>query len=121
MDLLLVVLGVVSCVLYVLVRSSRRKMPYPPGPKPDPIIGNFRHMGKYAPWFYYTELKKQYGELGHHAHSFKSLPSAGDVVHLKTFGQSVIILNSYEAIQELLVRQATTFLERPRLVMCGEL
>jgi hypothetical protein len=78
-------------------------------------------MKNYAPWLYYTELKKQYGELGHGAHSFESLPDAGDVVHLKALGQSIIILNSFEAVQDLVIRRASTFLDRPRFVMCGEL
>jgi hypothetical protein len=126
MNLLLVVICFASCVLYVLIRSSRRKIPYPPGPKPDPIIGNIRHMKKYDPWVWYTELKKQYGKLDRCAHFFghsceSVLPDLGDIVHLSALGQHIIILNSFEAVQDIVVRKAAAFSDRPRFVMCGEL
>ncbi|KAF9506705.1 hypothetical protein BS47DRAFT_1385443 [Hydnum rufescens UP504] len=62
-------------------------------------------MKTYASWLYYTELKHTYG----------------DIVSLQVLGQPMIILNSFEAVQDLIVRKTSTFSDRPVLVMCGEL
>ena len=39
----------------------RRGIPYPPGPKPWPIIGNLLDSPKQSQWTTYTEMSKKYG------------------------------------------------------------
>ena len=55
----------ISCLLYLLVvfrdHRRRRGMPYPPGPPPQPIIGNLIDFPKDTPWSAYTEMSKKYG------------------------------------------------------------
>lgn len=43
------------------VRNSRR-LPYPPGPKGYPIIGNLLDVPTEKPWLKYAEWDKTYGE-----------------------------------------------------------
>lgn len=38
-----------------------RNLPYPPGPKPLPLIGNLYDVPKEALWLGYAKLSKQYG------------------------------------------------------------
>ena len=40
---------------------KRRGIPYPPGPKPWPIIGNLLDSPKQSQWTAYTEMSKKYG------------------------------------------------------------
>ena len=42
-------------------RLRRRGVPYPPGPKPWPIIGNLLDSPKESQWTAYTEMSKEYG------------------------------------------------------------
>jgi hypothetical protein len=45
----------------------------------------------------------------------------GNVVYAHTLGQSFIILNSLKDVNELLDKRAENYLDRPSLVMAGEL
>jgi hypothetical protein len=40
---------------------KRRGRPYPPGPRPLPLIGNFFDIPKDFSWLAYTEYSKKYG------------------------------------------------------------
>ncbi len=39
----------------------RRGLPYPPGPRPLPIIGNLLDIPMESSWFTYSQLAKKYG------------------------------------------------------------
>jgi hypothetical protein len=45
----------------------------------------------------------------------------GNVIYAHTLGQSFIILNSLKDVNELLDKRAENYLDRPQLVMAGEL
>ena len=47
--------------IWLLVRRSGR-LPFPPGPAPDPVIGNLRQMGSGNVEFVFEEWGKEYGE-----------------------------------------------------------
>lgn len=49
------------------------------------------------------------------------VPSLGDVVHVSVFGQPIVALNSYEVIEDVIVKHSSKFSGRPELTMCGEL
>jgi hypothetical protein len=42
-------------------RRRRRGLPYPPGPRPLPLIGNLLDIPKDFTWLSYTEFSKKYG------------------------------------------------------------
>ncbi|KDQ16499.1 hypothetical protein BOTBODRAFT_30835 [Botryobasidium botryosum FD-172 SS1] len=84
--------------------ANPKQLPYPPGPKPDPIIGNLRHIVPESTWFRYTEWKAVYG----------------DIVHFTVLGTHVTVLNSYEVANEILGKRAT-YHSRPITTMLGEM
>ncbi|KAN0126200.1 hypothetical protein V8E53_015302, partial [Lactarius tabidus] len=64
----------------------RRGYPYPPGPKPLPIIGNLLYSPKQSQWAAYAEMSKKHG----------------DVLYLQIFEQAIVVLCSLPAIKDLL-------------------
>ncbi|KAI6108216.1 cytochrome P450 [Pisolithus sp. B1] len=64
--------------LWVLASRAKPKLPYPPGPKGLPFIGNAFDIGPQGLQHTYAQWSKIYG----------------DIVYTRTFGQDVIIVNS---------------------------
>jgi hypothetical protein len=52
---------VFSIVAYLLTHRRQRELPYPPGPRPWPIIGNLLDVAKYSPWAAYADMAKKHG------------------------------------------------------------
>ncbi|KDR74052.1 hypothetical protein GALMADRAFT_269547 [Galerina marginata CBS 339.88] len=88
---------------YKAFAPSRSNLP--PGPRPIPIIGNVLQIPAENQEEVFTEWAAQYG----------------DVVHVKVFTQSMIILNSLQAAQDLLVKRSVIYSDRPRFVLLSEL
>lgn len=88
--------------------ADRSKLSLPPGPKGWPILGHLnnshRNSGKHA-WLHYADWASLYG----------------DVIHVKTLGQSTVILNSAQAATELLEKRSSNYSDRPIMVMADEL
>ena len=53
-----------ALLLYVLQRRIRKsnKIPYPPGPKADPIIGHARVMPLEYQWYTFADWGKKFGQ-----------------------------------------------------------
>ncbi|KAF7348418.1 Cytochrome P450 [Mycena sanguinolenta] len=77
------------------------RLPFPPGPKPKFLLGNFFDIPSEQPWLTYTEWGKQYG----------------DIVHAQMFGNHILILNSVKAATELLEKRAILYSDRPAIPM----
>ncbi|KAI0313057.1 cytochrome P450 monooxygenase [Amylostereum chailletii] len=84
---------------------SVRKLRLPPGPPPDPFLGNIRQMA-------FENQEQRFAEWG---------KVYGDVMHAKIFSRSVLILNSLKAAQDLLEKRSRNYSCRPRLVLISEL
>ncbi|KAJ7460726.1 cytochrome P450 [Mycena latifolia] len=86
---------------------SRKKnvAPFPPGPKPLPVLGNAADLPKSQPWLTFSQWAKEHGPI----------------VHLRVFGQSIIVLNDVNYAIDMLDKKSRIYSNRPHLVVGGEL
>ncbi|OJA17912.1 hypothetical protein AZE42_09236 [Rhizopogon vesiculosus] len=91
--------GATTLFLAFLVarRRSQAGLPYPPGPKPLPVIGNALHISITEPWLTYTAWKKIYGNL----------------IRVRLIGMEFIIINSEKTARALLDQRSTIYSSRP--------
>jgi hypothetical protein len=85
--------------------SRKRSLPYPPGPKPWPIIGNLLDFPSEQEWLGFRKWNEQYG----------------DVVYTEALGQKTIILGSADVVADLLERKSAIYSDRPHFVMTHDL
>ncbi|OBZ74966.1 O-methylsterigmatocystin oxidoreductase [Grifola frondosa] len=69
----------------------------PPGPTGLPFLGNLLQIPTDQPWVYFSDLSKKYGEI----------------VQLSVLGQTLIILNSFEAADALFIKSANKYANKP--------
>ena len=114
-------LTVFVILVRTLVRRSRR-LPFPPGPRPDPLIGNVRQMGSNDLKFLFEQWGKEYGEHGHPGTApASSILLPGSIVYASAFGKPLVILNSFNVAQDLLQKRGNIYSSRPRLVTFSEM
>jgi hypothetical protein len=58
---LLVFLTSIAAFFAIRDYQRRRGLPYPPGPRPLPLIGNLLDIPKEFSWLAYTQLSKEHG------------------------------------------------------------
>ncbi|KAN0109883.1 cytochrome P450 [Russula decolorans] len=75
----------------------RRGLPYPPGPRSLPIIGNLLDIPMESSWLTYSQLAKKYG----------------DVMSFHVLGRVVVILGSTAATKDLLGTRGGVYSDRP--------
>lgn len=121
----LTALTALGALTWSLAKRSEARLPLPPGPKSLPLIGNLLDMPGEKDWLVYREWAKTYGEFsflpGGWALLIWTLLYVGDVVHVQTLGQHVIILDSAKAVKDLLERRSTIYSGRPSTVMLMQL
>ncbi|KZT19227.1 cytochrome P450 [Neolentinus lepideus HHB14362 ss-1] len=106
-DLLVAVSGV---LLYFALKQlttphAGQSLPLPPGPPLKPFIGNILSVPRDGQWELFTEYKCQYGEL----------------IYLHGLGNKILILNSMEAVNDLLDKRGHIYSHLPVFTMIGEL
>ncbi|KAG6829937.1 hypothetical protein H0H93_014265, partial [Arthromyces matolae] len=79
----------------------RQKLPSPPGPPADPIIGHLRKITGENTHDLFCEWAKIYG----------------DVIYLEILGQPMVVLNTVEAATDLLVKRGANNSDRPVFVL----
>jgi hypothetical protein len=60
-DILFAAVVGVSCFAFIVVRTGRRRLPYPPGPRRLPIVGNLFSMPSQEEWVTYRKWSKECG------------------------------------------------------------
>ncbi|KAJ7760722.1 cytochrome P450 [Mycena maculata] len=101
----------ISCGLLFIAVSAlyfrrQRTPPLPPGPKKLPLIGNLLIMPSHSEWETYSKWSKECNS---------------DIIHLSAAGNSIIILGSVEAAEDLLDKRSAIYSDRPRFTMLNEL
>ncbi|KAF9443660.1 cytochrome P450 [Macrolepiota fuliginosa MF-IS2] len=88
----------ISLAWALAVRRRRAlKVPLPPSPPSDPIIGHLRYIPSENPELQYTKWAKTYG----------------DVIHLRILNRSIIVLNTTEAAVDLFEKRSWNYSDRP--------
>lgn len=96
---LLLIVPVSFCLfLYArLTRKNKSRLPYPPGPPADPILGHLRIMPAKDPHETFHEWSKIYG----------------DVMYLEVLGKPIVVLSSEQAATDLLDKRSSNYSDRP--------
>jgi hypothetical protein len=114
---------VVSVLLVKSCVWPRSSLPYPPGPRPLPFLGNVFDWPWESGWLKFAEWSKLYGKCLRVLSRLASLELirllTGDMIHVKILGQHVIVLNSVDTAKDLM--NQGIYSDRPKLTMIGEL
>ena len=108
---------ITSLAAFLAIRDyqRRRGLPYPPGPRPLPLIGNLFDIPKEFSWLSYTQLSKKYGMVYEYfavrGHLTEGM--AGDILSFRAFGQVIVVLNSIKVNKDLLERRPDIYSDRP--------
>ncbi|KAI8520568.1 hypothetical protein Bbelb_003220 [Branchiostoma belcheri] len=92
------ILGCVFLLTYWYIRT-RTPPNLPPGPWALPVLGNVAQIFTKAPYKLWMKLAKEYGP----------------VIYLWLGSQQIVVLNTYTAIHEALVKKGEDFSNRPAL------
>ncbi|KAJ8516459.1 hypothetical protein ONZ45_g6240 [Pleurotus djamor] len=79
--------------------TKKRPYPFPPGPKPLPILGNALDIPLSRPWDAYSQWGAQYGDL----------------TYVSAFGINVVVINSYDVATELFDGRSNIYSDRPEM------
>ncbi|KAI9448530.1 cytochrome P450 [Lactarius indigo] len=96
-----------SLFFAVFVRFNGRKspLPYPPGPRGLPFIGNALDIPPSHPWETFYNWGKKWGAL----------------THLTLFGQHYLVINSFDTAVKMLDAKSTIYSDRPSFLVLGDM
>jgi hypothetical protein len=104
-----------SVVVFLAIRDYQRRqgLPYPPGPRPLPLIGNIFDIPKEFSFLSFIQLSKKHGTIYFSVKGFLTEAITGDVLSLHVFGKVIVVLSSYRANKDLLERRGNIYSDRP--------
>src|SRR6267154_3871001 len=103
------------CTMVFLHMFRRRPaLPFPPGPKGLPILGNALDMPRENPWLTYWQWGKMCSKYFPYSESVESVHDISgtidsDIVHANSLGTHVIVLNSAKAVRELFEKRSSMY------------
>jgi hypothetical protein len=113
-----VLLAVAASLIFLRRRRRNTRLPYPPGPKGYPVIGNVLDIPQDIPlWKAAMSMAGKYSEWLAFAVRVCGLTPVyvdSDVLYLNMLGADHIILNSSEAISDLLDKRSAIYSGRVR-------
>ncbi|KAJ2922489.1 hypothetical protein H1R20_g14607, partial [Candolleomyces eurysporus] len=95
-----------GALLYAIHRRRKPSLPFPPGPKGLPLVGNLFQVPTEFEWIKYHEWSTELNT---------------DILHLEMAGTHIIVLDNYEVATDLLESRSSLYSGRPHLVMMIEL
>ena len=110
---ILVLVSSLAAFLAIRDRQRRRGLPYPPGPRPLPLLGNLLDIPKEFSWLTYTHLSKKYGMSRSLLWVLLTEQIPGDILSFRIFGQVIIVLNSIKTTKDLLEGRSDIYSDRP--------
>ena len=110
---ILVLLCSLAAILVIRDYQRRRGLPYPPGPRPLPIIGNLLDIPKKFSWLSYTELSNKHGMIYSVVNVLFTERMAGDILSFRVLGKVIVVLNSFKASKDLFERRGDIYSDRP--------
>jgi hypothetical protein len=110
---ILVLISSLAAFLAIRDYQRRRGLPYPPGPRPLPLIGNLFDIPKEFSWLSYTQLSKKHGMVYFAVTRRLTEGMAGDILSFRAFGQVIVVLNSIKVNKDLLERRPDIYSDRP--------
>ncbi|KAJ7748918.1 cytochrome P450 [Mycena metata] len=103
---LYIALSAIALALILHLRGTRSRLPLPPGPKKLPIVGNLLDWPPAFEWKSFAEWSRKYDS---------------DIIHLNLAGQSLIVLSSSRAAEDLLEKRSSLYSHRPSFPMLLDL
>lgn len=122
-------IALTTFILYLFLRKYAERrvnphgLPYPPGPKPLPIIGNVLDIARENEAQAYQQLAKEHGRYYVIYQLFASglTRYPGDLVFLSALGKHILFVNSFKHAYELFERRSANYADRATSVMSNEL
>ncbi|KDR66539.1 hypothetical protein GALMADRAFT_161961 [Galerina marginata CBS 339.88] len=103
---LFVLLGTLAIAVLIYTRNNKRALPYPPGPRKLPVLGNLLDLPKSFEWETYARWSKEYNS---------------GIIHLNAAGTDFVILNSFNAAIDLLEKRSSIYSSRAQFTMISQL
>ncbi|KAJ3886163.1 cytochrome P450 [Lentinula edodes] len=104
-----IVLAFAAVYVYLQRRVHRlhnpHGLPYPPGPKPAPIIGNLFDIPLEKESSIYNKMANKYGDL----------------TYLNVLGKSILVVNNYSTVKELFEKRSANYSDRYQAPMMNDL
>ncbi|KAF8139522.1 cytochrome P450 [Mycena galopus ATCC 62051] len=92
----------------------QRQLPFPPGPTPRFLVGNFRDIPTKLPWLTYTKWGLQYGAFLYSSRVKILSMAKGDLVHATALpGHHIVVINSIKVVNELFEKHSHIYSGRP--------